>query len=120
MSRSAFLGEFEQVTLLAVARLQEDAYGVAIRQEIEERSDRPVAIGSVYAALDRMERKGLIRSKVGEPTPERPLTSMKRTSTAGAKRFYQLSPPGLKALVDARETLDRFWENLELDPEVPA
>jgi len=111
MSRSAFLGEFEQVTLLAVARLQEDAYGVAIRQEIEERSDRPVAIGSVYAALDRMERKGLIRSKVGEPTPER---------GGRAKRFYKLSPPGLKALVDARETLDRFWENLELDPEVPA
>ena len=78
MSRSAFLGEFEQVTLLAV---------------------------------DRMERKGLIRSKVGEPTPER---------GGRAKRFYELSPPGLKALVDARETLDRFWENLELDPEVPA
>lgn len=111
MSRSAFLGEFEQVTLLAVARLQEDAYGVAIRQEIEERSDRPVAIGSVYAALDRMERKGLIRSKVGEPTPER---------GGRAKRFYELSPPGLKALVDARETLDRFWKNLELDPELPA
>jgi len=111
MSRSAFLGEFEQVTLLAVARLQEDAYGVSIRQEIEERSSRHVAIGSVYAALDRMERKGLLRSKVGEPTPER---------GGRAKRFYELSPPGLKALVDARETLDRFWENLELDPEVPA
>ena len=111
MSRSTFLGEFEQVTLLAVARLKEDAYGVAIRQEIEERSDRPVAIGSVYAALDRMERKGLIRSKVGEPTPER---------GGRAKRFYELSPPGLRALVNARETLDRFWEDLELDPEVPA
>ena len=119
MSRSVFLGEFEQITLLAVARLREDAYGVAIRKEIEERSDRPVAIGSVYAALDRMERKGLIRSAVGEPTPER---------GGRAKRFYELSPPGLKALVDARNTLERFWENLELDlaldlapdPEVPA
>ena len=119
MSRSVFLGEFEQITLLAVARLGEDAYGVVIRQEIEERSNRPVAIGSVYAALDRMERKGLIRSAVGEPTPER---------GGRAKRFFELSPSGLKALVDARETLDRFWENLELDlalklapdPEAPA
>jgi DNA-binding PadR family transcriptional regulator len=115
MARSAFLGEFEQITLLAVARLGEDAYGVAIRQEIEERSGRPVAIGSVYAALDRMERKGLIRSAVGEPTPER---------GGRAKRFYDLSPVGRKALADARRTLDRFWEDLELDsaldPEFPA
>lgn len=111
MARSAFLGEFEQITLLAVARLREDAYGVAIRQEIEERSDRPVAIGSVYAALDRMERKGFISSNVGQPTPER---------GGRAKRFYEVGPPGLKALVDARKTLDRFWENLELDPEAPA
>ncbi len=111
MARSTFLGEFEQITLLAVARLREAAYGVAIRQEIEERSDRPVAIGSVYAALDRMERKGFISSNVGEPTPER---------GGRAKRFYEVSPPGLKALVDARTTLDRFWENLELDPESPA
>jgi PadR family transcriptional regulator PadR len=114
MARSAFLGEFEQITLLAVARLGENAYGVAIRQEIEERSIRPVAIGSVYAALDRMERKGLVRSAVGEPTPER---------GGRAKRFYELSPVGLKALADARRTLDRFWEDLELDsaldPEFP-
>ncbi len=108
MSRSAFLGEFEQITLLAVARLKEDAYGVAIRNEIEERSMRPVSIGSVYAALDRMERKGLIHSDVGSPTPER---------GGRAKRFYELRPPGLEAVVNARETLARFWENQELDAE---
>ena len=111
MTRSAFLGEFEQITLLAVARLREDAYGVAIRLEIEERSGRPVAIGSVYAALDRMERKGFVSSNVGEPTPER---------GGRAKRFYDVRPPGLEALVSARLTLDRFWEDLELDPEAPA
>ena len=110
MARSVFLGEFEQITLLAVARLREDAYGVAIRREIEERSDRPVAIGSVYAALDRMERKGFVRSNVGKPTPER---------GGRAKRFYELSPAGLKALVDARATLDRFWDDLELDQQAP-
>jgi DNA-binding PadR family transcriptional regulator len=108
MSRSVFLGEFEQITLLAVARLKEDAYGVAIRNEIEKRSARHVSIGSVYAALDRMERKGLIHSNVGNPTPER---------GGRAKRFYGLRTPGMAALVNARETLDRFWENLELDAE---
>jgi DNA-binding PadR family transcriptional regulator len=109
MARSAFLGEFEQVTLLAVARLREDAYGVAIRQEIEKQAHRSVAIGSVYATLDRMERRGFISSTMGKPTPER---------GGRAKRFYRLSPAGLKALRDARATLDRFWENLELDSEV--
>ena len=108
MSRSAFLGEFEQITLLAVARLKDEAYGVAIRSEIEARSMRPVSIGSVYAALDRMERKGLIHSSVGSPTPER---------GGRAKRFYELRPPGLEALVSARDTLASLWENLELDPE---
>ena len=108
MSRSAFLGEFEQITLLAVARLKEEAYGVAIRSEIEARSMRPASIGSVYAALDRMERKGLIHSSVGSPTPER---------GGRAKRFYELRPPGLEALVSARDTLASLWENLELDPE---
>jgi len=111
MARSVFLGEFEQITLLAVARLRDDAYGVSIRREIEGRSNRPVAIGSVYAALDRMERKGFVRSSVGQPTPER---------GGRAKRFYELSPTGLRALVDARATLDRFWDDLELDPETPA
>ena len=108
MARSTFLGEFEQITLLAVARLKTNAYGVAIRNEIEERSMQPVSIGSVYAALDRMEREGLIHSDVGSPIPER---------GGRAKRFYELRPPGLDALVNARETLARFWENLEIEPE---
>ena len=66
-----------------------------------------MAIGSAYAALDRMERKGLIHSSVGSPTPER---------GSGAKRFYELRPPELEALLGARDTLARFWESLELDP----
>lgn len=111
MARSTFLGEFEQVTLLAVARLKEEAYGVTIRKEIEDRSSRKVAIGSVYAALERMERKGMILSTVGEPTPER---------GGRAKRYFELSPAGLKALLDARATLNRLWEDLEFDSEARA
>ena len=111
MARSVFLGEFEQITLLAVARLRDDAYGVGLRQEIEARSLRPVAMGSVYAALDRMERKGFVRSRVGEPTAER---------GGRAKRFYELCPPGLEALTEARATLDRFWDGLELDAALDA
>jgi DNA-binding PadR family transcriptional regulator len=98
------------VVLLAVARLTEEAYGVAIRREIEERSRREVAIGSVYAALDRLERKGLVLSRIGDPTPER---------GGRAKRFFELSPAGTAALLDAREILHRFWEGLGLDSEAP-
>jgi PadR family transcriptional regulator PadR len=108
MPRSDFLGEFEQVVLLAVARLKDGAYGMGIRQEIEARTGQDVAIGSVYSALDRMEKKGLVDSQVGNPTPER---------GGRAKRYYQLRRPGVEALTRAREVADRLWEDLELDPE---
>ena len=111
MSRNDFLGEFEQIVLLTVARLRDDAYGMAIRQEIEGRVGRSVAIGSVYAALDRMERKGYLGSDVGDPTPVR---------GGRAKRFYGLRPPGAEVLSRSRKVLDGLWEGLELDPEHPA
>ena len=108
MSRNDYLGEFEQIVLLTVARLGDEGYGMAIRQEIEDRVQRSVAIGSVYAALDRMERKGLLRSGVGDPTPVR---------GGRAKRFYSLLPPGMEALQRSRALLDGLWKGLELDPE---
>ena len=108
MSRNDYLGEFEQIVLLTVARLGDEGYGMAIRQEIEDRVRRSVAIGSVYAALDRMERKGLLRSGVGDPTPVR---------GGRAKRFYSLLPPGVEALQRSRELLDGLWKGLVLDPE---
>ena len=107
MSRNEFLGEFEQIVLLTVARLEKEAYGMAIRQELEGRIGRAVAIGSVYSALDRMERKGYLRSNVGDPTPVR---------GGRAKRFYSLCPPAFAALRRSREVLDGLWEGLELDP----
>ena len=65
------LGEFEQAVLLAVAHLDDDAYGVTIRREIESRTRRTVAVGALYTALDRLERKGLVTSTMSDPTPER-------------------------------------------------
>ncbi len=108
MTKSAFLGEFEQVVLLVVARMEGGAYGMAIRQEIEGRTSQDVAIGSVYSALDRMEKKGLVASEVGDPTPER---------GGRAKRYYRLRPPGVLALTRSRETNAKLWEGLELDQE---
>jgi PadR family transcriptional regulator, regulatory protein PadR len=83
------LGEFEQITLLALLRLEPDAYGVAIRREIEARTDRTVLLGAVYTTLDRMERKGLVTSWIGDPTPER---------GGRRKKFYRLEPQGAAAL----------------------
>ncbi len=108
MPKSEFLGEFEQVVLLVVARLEGGAYGMAIRQEIDKRTRQDVAIGSVYSALDRMEKKGLVASEVGDPTPER---------GGRAKRYYRLRRPGVLALTRSRDTHAKLWEGLELDQE---
>lgn len=102
------LGEFEQVVLLALARLGQDAYGMAIRNEIEQRTARDVTIGSLYSALDRLERKGYVSSSLGDPTPAR---------GGRAKRFYCLEVPGVHALNRSKDMFDRLWEGLQLDPD---
>jgi DNA-binding PadR family transcriptional regulator len=86
---ASVLGDFEQLVLLGVLRLGEDAYGAAIRQEIHVRSGRDVSINAVYTTLERLETKGLLRSWVGEPTAQR----------GGRRRkFYGLRPAGEAAL----------------------
>ena len=106
MTKREFPGEFEQVVLLTVARLSDQAYGMAIRQEIAARTGRDVGIGSVYSALDRMEEKGFVSSVLGDPTPER---------GGKAKRYYKLEQAGVLALGRAREMFARLWEGLVLD-----
>ena len=101
MSKS--LGEFEQLVLFAVLRLEETAYGASIRDDIEGRTGRPVAAGAVYTALDRMEGRGLVTSRIGEPTAAR---------GGRRKKFYDLEPAGLEALADAWDTLRRMSEGL--------
>lgn len=98
-------GEFEQIVLLALLRLGQQAYGVPIRREIEARTKRSVSIGALYRTLDRLEAKGFVRSWTGDPTPER---------GGRAKRFFRVEPLGLKALRRTKELLERMWQDLDL------
>jgi DNA-binding PadR family transcriptional regulator len=106
MAKREYLGEFEQVVLLAVMRLGPDAYGVTIRKEIEERTGRSVSVGAIYPTLDRLEKKGFVSSYIGEPTPER---------GGRSKRHFRLETAGLAALERSRNMLDALWEGLETE-----
>jgi len=103
MSRGAYLGEFELMALLALMRLGEDAYGVPICREIEERSGREVALGSVYAALERLEGKGLVTSRLGESTAVR---------GGRAKRYFRITAQGLREVQQAQRALVNLWRGL--------
>jgi DNA-binding PadR family transcriptional regulator len=85
------LGEFEYLMLTSVARLGDEAYGVAIRQEIEDATGRPCSIGALYTTLDRLEAKGFIRTWMGEPTPQR---------GGRPKRMVRISAKGTRAAAD--------------------
>ncbi len=95
------LGEFEEVVLLTVALLYGEAYGVAIKKEIEERLSRPVSVGALQSALVRMEKKGYVQSHLGEATQAR---GGKR------KRYFTMTPYGKKALTDMKETRLQLWQ----------
>ena len=105
MGTLEYLGEFEHLVMLALVRLDEDAYGVTIRAAIEERADRPVSLGAVYSTLRRLEAKGYVRSRLGEPTAER---------GGRAKKYYRLREAGTRALEAAQARLARMSEGLPL------
>jgi PadR family transcriptional regulator PadR len=90
------LGRFEELVLLALVRLRENAYGVPIRREIAEQTGRDVSFGAVYTTLERLERKGYVSSRVGEPTPER---------GGRAKRYFRIETPGVRALEHSRDII---------------
>ena len=100
MARREFLGGFELLVLLALIRLGDDAYGVPIADAIEESSGRDVAIGSVYITLDRLAVKGLVSSRLGEPTAER---------GGRAKTYFRITARGLHEVRQARRTLMKLW-----------
>jgi len=100
------LGEFEQYLLLAVVHLGEAAYGVVIRQQVEQRTGREVAIGALYTSLSRLESKGYVRSRMSDPTAQR---------GGRSKRYFTLTPTGAAALRQSRERLTRMWAGLTPD-----
>jgi PadR family transcriptional regulator, regulatory protein PadR len=99
------LGEFEHIVMLALLRLGDHAYGVTVRQEIEARANREVSIGAIYATLDRLEAKGLVTSKFGDPTPER---------GGRSKRFFRATPKGIAAVNGIHRALRKMTEGLPL------
>jgi PadR family transcriptional regulator PadR len=94
------LGEFEELTLLAVLTLDDGAYGIPVQEVIERQTGREVTLGAVYAALERMERKGMLRSLLGESTGAR---GGKR------RRLFSVTPEGLRVLTEARKAREALW-----------
>jgi PadR family transcriptional regulator PadR len=106
MSGRDSLGEFEHIIILALLRLEDRAYGVTVRQEIELRTQRAVSIGAVYATLDRLETKGYVRSHRGDPTPER---------GGRSKRFFRVTAKGVRAVNRTHQALISMSEGLGLE-----
>lgn len=104
------VNEMEQLVLLALARLEDGAYGVPIREQIEQRAGRAVSIAAVYAALDRLRQRGLAESWLSGPLPER---------GGRARKHFRLTAAGAAALLEARASMDRMWEGLELRSDLP-
>jgi PadR family transcriptional regulator PadR len=97
------LGEFEELVLLTIAALVNDAYSVAICDELEKYSGRAAKLGVVHAVLNRLEEKGMVKSKLGEAT-----------STRGGKRkrYYSVTSAGKASLIKAKEVRDQLWERI--------
>jgi len=106
MRKREYLGQLELMVLLAVIRPSKDTYGVQICNEIADKSGREVALASVYAALERLENKGLVTSALGEPMPER---------GGKARTYFKATAAGLKEARDAHNTLVRLSDGLVLE-----
>jgi PadR family transcriptional regulator PadR len=107
MGNREHLGSMELLVLLAVLRAGRNASGIPIAREVEQGSGRDVALGSVYTALARLEKKGLVLSELGEPTAAR---------GGRAKAYFRLTSSGLREVREAQATLTRLWQGIpELD-----
>lgn len=101
--KRAFLGEFEEVVLLTVAVLDEEAYGVNVTQEIEHKTGRAVGFSTVHTTLQRLEEKGFLSSRMGGATAER---------GGRRKRFFTVTAAGRKALADVKQVREELWSAL--------
>jgi PadR family transcriptional regulator PadR len=105
MSTDAPLGTFEEQVMVAVVRVSADAYGMAVRCEIERITGRDVAVGAVYATLDRLEAKGLLESA--------------RACSEGARRTFSVTTAGAQVLAETRAMRERLWRGVDLRPLLP-
>jgi PadR family transcriptional regulator len=99
------MGEFEQLVLLALLRLENNAYGMEVREEIEARTGRDVSYGAVYTTLDRLEQKGYVAHRLAGATPER---------GGRAKKYFRALPEGREALRATQQALTVMWEGMRL------
>jgi PadR family transcriptional regulator, regulatory protein PadR len=99
------LGEFEQIVLLAILRVGEEAYGVTIGSEIQHQTGRAPAAGALYTTLDRLEDKGLVHSQMGDPIPQR---------GGRAKRFFKVTSVGVQAVARAQRSYQNLMKGLQL------
>src|SRR5262245_48410834 len=111
MARQNFIGGFELLVLIALVRLGDQAYGVPIARAIEESSGRDVAIGSVYITLGRLERKGYVASRLGDPTAAR---------GGRAKMYFRATARGLREARQAQRTLTSLWRGVSSLKGAPA
>ncbi len=103
-NRVSYLGELEQMLLWTVLRLGDEAYGMAVRDELAQRAGREVARGAVYITLDRLVKKGYLASRLGETGPGR---------RGRAKRYFRVTDAGRQALKEARDALVSVWQGLD-------
>lgn len=103
MKTQSYLSDFELIAMLVLLRLGDNAYGAPIAREIEEQTKREVKLGSVYAALERLEEKGFVVSELGEPTQER---------GGKAKRYYHVTKQGMGQVRKAQQTLTKLWQGV--------
>ena len=96
-----YLGEFEELVLLTIASLGDQAYGVAIKEDIEKRSARTISIGALHSTITRLEEKEFVRSWLGEPTSER---------GGRRKRYFELTHEGKVALHHMKDLRDELWK----------
>ena len=105
-NKEKFLGEFEQFLLLAILKLADDAYGTSIRQLLSDTINRDVTIGALYTTLERLEKKGMLNSRMGEATAER---------GGRAKKYFTVSAKGQRALKRSKQALNVMWQDLVLN-----
>ena len=100
-----YLGEFEELVLLTIANLRDEAYGVAILNDISQRTNRKLSLGALHSTLTRLEEKGYIDSDFGEPTKER---------GGRRKRYFKLTSDAVQALANMKSLRDELWQNADL------